>query len=131
MLSLRTHALITAGLFAAIMLAPWALHAAQSSFASPAIFESTVKAVVFGLFLACGYSAIPLMLKLFLAAQRGIGNAGVAPIGWLERHQRAVVIGAWLLISLGVAVPFRLRSPAASLGKAASARRPTRAARAC
>src|SRR5580698_2170203 len=104
MLSLRTHALITAGLFAAIMLAPWALHAAQSSFASPAIFESTVKAVVFGLFLACGYSAIPLMLKLFLAAQRGVGNAGVAPIGWLERHQRAVVIGAWLLISLGVAV---------------------------
>ena len=44
------------------------------------------------------------MIKLFLAAQRSIGNAAVAPIAWLEAHQAAVVIGVWLFISLGVAI---------------------------
>ena len=112
MLSLRTHVLITAGLFAAIMVAPWGLHAAQSSFASPAMFESTVKVVVFVLFLACGYSAVPLMIKLFLAAQRSIGNAALAPITWLEAHVGAVVIGVWLIFSLGLA----LAVPAAMSG---------------
>ena len=104
MFSLRIHALITAGLFAAIPIAPWCLSAAQSAFPSPAVFESTVKVVVFVLFLACGYSAVPLMIKLFVAGQRGIGNAAVAPIAWLEAHEVAVVVGVWLFFSLGVAI---------------------------
>lgn len=104
MFSLRIHALITVGLFVAIPIAPWCLNLAHSAFASPAAFESSVKVVVFGLFLACGYSAVPLMIKLFLAGQRGIGNAAVAPIAWLEAHQVAVVVGVWLFFSLGVAV---------------------------
>ena len=77
---------------------------AHSAFPSPTVFESTVKAVVFALFLACGYSAVPLMIKLFLAGQRSIGNAAAAPIVWLEAHEVAVVVGVWLFVSLGVAI---------------------------
>ena len=104
MFSLRIHALITAGLVAAIPVAPWCLSAAQSAFPSPGFFESTVKVVVFVLFLACGYSTVPLLIKLFLLGQRSVGNAAVAPVAWLAAHENAAVLGAWLLMSLGLAI---------------------------
>jgi len=106
MFSLRNHVLISVGLFAAIFLVPLALRGLQSTgtFGSASFFEMAVKVSIFVVFLAFGYSMLPLMLKIFLAGQRTIGNARLGPIKWIDAHQGAVIVGAWLIISLGLVI---------------------------
>jgi hypothetical protein len=109
MLSLRAHALISGAILGCLIALPLALAALQSAgvVKNPAAMETPVKIGIFVIFLAFGFSAIPLMLKLFLAGQRLIGNGELAPIKALAAHQTGIVIGAWLFISLGllIAIP--------------------------
>ncbi|MGI8820454.1 MAG: hypothetical protein ACR2ID_06275 [Chthoniobacterales bacterium] len=57
----------------------------------------------FGLFLACGFSAVPVMVKTVLAAQTRAGPVG----GALARHQNAIIYGIWGLMIAGsvIAIP--------------------------
>ena len=49
------------------------------------------KIVAFGLFLAMGFAAVPLMLRLFLYGQRRISNESLPLVRFLGDHQTGVV----------------------------------------
>jgi hypothetical protein len=113
MFSLKAHAIITGGLFAAIIamaMIGGVLHD-QGYLPDSSATQLAARIIFFGLFLAFAYSTIPLGLKLFLAGQTVVGNADVGIIRAVAAHQTGVVIGAWLFISLGlaIAIPAALR----------------------
>jgi hypothetical protein len=126
MFSLKTHAVITGGLFATIVAMAavgnvlhdqgWLPDSSANQFAAQVIFV--------GLFLVFGFSCIPLMLKLFIAGQMAIGNGDVGVIRAVAAHQSGIVIGFWLFLGLGlaIAIPAAIQDgflgpvPAAALG---------------
>jgi hypothetical protein len=106
MLSLRTHAIITGALFALIVLLAVAgnILEATAIIKRPEQPQTWLLALFFTLFLAFGYSAIPLMLKVFLAGQAWIGNGNVGIIKAMAAHQTATVAGFWLFCTVGLAL---------------------------
>lgn len=105
MLSLRAHAWICAGLFAALFAIPilgniWA----ATGGAMPKALQLPFLIAYLGLFVAFGLSAIPVMVKLVLRAQEKLGNANEPLVAALIRNQNAIVWGMWLLILAGLAV---------------------------
>ena len=72
--------------------------------ADSSIAQVVARIVFFALFLAFGFSCIPLMLKIFLAGQVAIGNGDVAIIRMLAAHQTGIVIGFWLFLAVGLAI---------------------------
>ncbi len=109
MLSLRAHALITGGLFAALIVLGWVgnlIEALDLVPRGPGIRLLSV-VVFLGLAAALGFSAIPLMVQLVLGFQVRIGNAHRPVIRSLIAHQRVIVFVLWSLIALGllIAVP--------------------------
>ena len=106
MLSFRTHLGITAAIFAAILGLATIGNALQASGAlpdSPGIKHAAI-GVFFALVVALACSAVPIMVKLVLAAQIRAGNAGRPAIAWLIGHERAVVCAYWAIFALGLAV---------------------------
>jgi hypothetical protein len=106
MFSLKTHAIITGGLFAAIIvmaLAGNVLHD-RGLLADSSANQFAARVIFFGLFLAFGFSCIPLMLKLFLAGQVAIGNGEVGIIRAVAAHQTGIVVGFWLFLGLGLVI---------------------------
>jgi len=109
MLSLRSHAIITAGIFAAIIVLAIIGNVLEAGGALPdspiALLASLI--VFFGLCTALMFSAVPLMVKLVLGAQVRAGNAGRPVVVALIARERAIVFALWALIALGlvIAVP--------------------------
>jgi hypothetical protein len=106
MLSLRTHAIITAAIFAAIIgLAAIgnALEARGAVQDGPALRRAAMITFL-GLSIALMFSAIPLMVKLVLGFQVAIDNAGQPVIAGLLARERVIVFALWALLGLGLAV---------------------------
>ncbi|MGC2412016.1 MAG: hypothetical protein WA459_04885 [Stellaceae bacterium] len=61
----------------------------------------------FGLTVALMFSAIPVMVKLVLGFQVGIGNAGQPVVARFIARERLIIFVIWGLIALGlvIAVP--------------------------
>ncbi len=113
MFILKTHTIITGGLFAAIIVMAVignALHD-MGYLSDSSAAQLTAKVVFFASFLAFGFSCIPLMLKLVLAGQVAIGNGEVGIVRAVAAHQTAIVIGFWLfcLLGLAIALPIAIR----------------------
>ena len=106
MLSLRAHLLITGGIAAAIIVLATVGNVLQANGALPQSDELKLAsiAVFFGLCAALAFSAIPMMVKLVIGAQRGIGNADRPAIAALIANERAIVYALWALIALGLAL---------------------------
>lgn len=105
MFSLKTHAIISGAFFAALILFAILGNVVTGGrpLKDPALMLGA-KVLIFGLFLAFGFSLIPLMLKIFLAAQVKIGNGEVGIIKTLASHQTAAVWIIWGLFIAGMAV---------------------------
>lgn len=114
MFSLRTHALISGGLFALILVLGWGGAALQASgvIEHPEALQTPMKIIFFTIFIVFAFSLIPTMVKAFIAGQGAIGNAEKGPIKLIERHQLAVIYGIWGIWILGfaVALPTMIRS---------------------
>ena len=84
MLSLRAHALITGGLFAALIVLGWVANLLDAlDLIPPRPGIRLASLVVFlGLAAALGFSAIPLMVGAVLGFQRTIGNENVPATGF-------------------------------------------------
>src|SRR5437879_4737236 len=116
MLSLRAHALITGGLFAALIVLGWVgnlLDATGLIPRGPGI-RLTSLVIFFGLSVALVFSAVPLMVQLVLGFQVRLGNANRPVIRSLIARQRVIVLVLWGLIALGllVAIPAAIRDGA-------------------
>ncbi len=114
MFSLRTHALISGGLFALIIGMAIIGNALQASgvIKHPEALQTPMKIIFFTLFIVFAFSLVPTMVKAFIAGQGTIGNADKGLIKLIERHQIAVIFGIWGIWILGsaVALPTMIRS---------------------
>lgn len=109
MLSLRAHAIICASIFAAIIILAMlgnVLHDSGVVEDGPTI-RLTAMILFFGLTVALMFSAIPVMVKLVLGFQVGIGNAGQPVVARFIARERLIIFVIWGLIALGlvIAVP--------------------------
>jgi hypothetical protein len=109
MLSLRTHALITAGFFAGLLVVGWSgnLLEALGLFPHDPALGIGVLVVLFALCAGLAFSAVPLMILTVLRFQESIGNANRPIIRTMIAHQRTIVFVMWGLMAAGllVAVP--------------------------
>ena len=108
MFSLRTHALICGGIFAlTILIAILGNILEAAGIVLPERAQAPAQIVFFLLFLGIGFSAIPLMVKLVLAAQVRLGNADKPIIRTLIAHQNRIIWAMWIvcLAGLALAVP--------------------------
>jgi hypothetical protein len=105
MFSLRTHAVISGALFAALILLAVLGNLLNGGrpLKDPVLMMGA-RILFFGLFLALAFSLIPLMLKIFLAAQVKIGNGELGLIKALAAHQAAVVWVVWGIFIAGLAI---------------------------
>jgi hypothetical protein len=106
MFSLKTHAIITGSLFAAIIVMAIVGNVLHDSGYLPdsSAAQLAAKIIFFTLFLAFGFSCIPLMVKLVLAGQTAIGNTDVGIVRLVAAHETRIVLVLWLLIGLGLAI---------------------------
>ena len=106
MFSLRTHALLSGGLLALMILMAMAGNALQASgiIKHPEELQTPMRFVFFTIFIVFAFSLVPTMVKLFLAGQRSIGNSDKGFIGLFDRHQSGVVYTIWGIWILGAAV---------------------------
>jgi hypothetical protein len=111
MFSLRTHAIICGALFALLIGIPMLGNALQAAGMRPPSgrYQLAFMIFYFGLFLAFGLSAIPVMVKAVLRGQAKIGDG--APFEGLVRHQDKIIWAMWILILAGivVAIPAAIR----------------------
>ncbi|HWA92778.1 MAG TPA: hypothetical protein VG889_22280 [Rhizomicrobium sp.] len=108
MLSLRAHVWICAGLLVALFAIPILGNAwTASGGVMPGAMRLPFMICYFGLFLAFGLSAIPVMVKFVLRGR----DANEPLVGTLIRHQDAIVWVLWILIlgGLAVALPEMIR----------------------
>jgi hypothetical protein len=109
MLSLRTHALITGGIFAGLLVIGWGgnLLDAFGLFPHEPVLQIGTLVLVFGLCAGLAFSAVPLMVLTVLRFQVKIGNANRPFIRTLIAHQRVIVFAMWGLMAAGLllAVP--------------------------
>ncbi len=109
MFSLRTHLIICASLFAALILMAIGGNAllAAGVIAQPSRPNLAVLAVFFGLFLAFGFSFVPVMVMAVMRAQTRLGNERVDAVRRLVGAQKLIIWLIWGVMLAGtiIAVP--------------------------
>ncbi|HEX7944068.1 MAG TPA: hypothetical protein VF495_05345, partial [Phenylobacterium sp.] len=106
MLSLRAHLIICGLLFAALVLLVPLGGALQASGAvkDPTALKLPMMILVLGLFLAFGFSCVPVMVKLVLGAQRRLGAADVPAVAAALRLETVIIWGMWALMAAGMVI---------------------------
>ncbi len=110
MFSLRTHAIICAALFGAILVLAIAGNAliASGMIAQPTHPSLPAMILFFGLFLAFGFSAVPVMVMTVMKAQTAFGNETRSElVRQAVARQRTIVWVIWALMAAGclIAIP--------------------------
>jgi hypothetical protein len=106
MFSLKVHAIIAGALFAAIIVMAIVgnvLHD-QGLLPDNSASQLAARVIFFTLFLAFGYSTIPLMVKIVLVGQVKVGNAEVGLVRAAVVRQTRIIVAFWILITLGLAI---------------------------
>ncbi len=105
MYGIRAPAVISAGIFALIILAVIVGNGLISAgiVKNPSAFQTPAKIVFFTLFVAFGFSLVPVMVKLVLSVQVLVGNANVGFIRAAIDHAAWIVAVLWILMALGLA----------------------------
>lgn len=113
MYSLRTHALISGGLLAAMIIlgVTVSMLGATGVIKNPTAYQTLFRVLFFGLFLAFGFSLVPLIVKVVLTGQIHAGNSETGLIKVAVEHQGAIIWTLWFIIGLGLAIalPFAIR----------------------
>ncbi|MEO8751231.1 MAG: hypothetical protein ABI624_00985 [Casimicrobiaceae bacterium] len=106
MFTLRTHAIICAALFAALIGTAIVGNVLEAGGVAPLAGAARYIAIVFffGLFIAFGLSAIPVMVMLVLRVQVNAGNRNVPAIAAVIRRQSLIIWSLWGLIVAGLCI---------------------------
>jgi hypothetical protein len=106
MLSLRAHIIICVSLFAALVMLVPAAGALQALgfIKDPTAYKIPVMVLLVGLFLAFGFSAVPVMVKLVLGSQRRIGNQDVPAIRSALARETLIIWVMWALMAGGMLI---------------------------
>ena len=107
MLSTRTWVFVFAGALATTILLALAgrfFLGGENMFEERPALELPMKVAVFSLFLVMGFSGLALMLRLFVAGQRKIGNEAHPLVRLFVEHDTAVMLGLFGLCAAGLAL---------------------------
>jgi len=107
MLSFKTHAIICVSLFAAIILTAVGgnVLVASGMLAQPDKPSLPAMIVFFGLFLAFGFSAVPVMVMTVMKGQTALGNTErSALIRQAAARQKLIVWAIWAVMALGTLI---------------------------
>ena len=106
MSSLKTHVIICASLIAAIIAIAVGGNALQAAGVVHDLgsFKLPFLILIFVLFLAFGFSAIPVMVKLVLGFQRKVGNENVPAVAAALRAENWIIYAIWGLLAAGLVV---------------------------
>jgi len=106
MLSLRAHVIICASLFGALIGIALLGNALQAAgvIRDLGAYKLPFLILIFVLFVAAGFSAIPVMVKLVLGFQRTVGNESVPAVAAALRAEKWIVYAIWGLMGAGVIV---------------------------
>jgi len=106
MFSLQTHTIICASLFAAILVIAIGGNALQAYgvIHDLGAFKLPFMVLIFALFLAFGFSAVPVMVKAVLGFQRRAGNQSVPAVAAALKAETWIIYAIWALMAAGVAV---------------------------
>jgi hypothetical protein len=114
--TLRTHLIICGALLAALIGIAVVGNMVETAGVAPLAGASRYVALIlfFGLFIAFGLSAMPVMVMLVLRAQVKAGNQDVPAIAAVIRRQNVIIWSLWVLIVAGlcVAIPAMIASGA-------------------
>ncbi len=101
----RTPALVAGGILALLILAVMIGDAIEAAgvVKDPSALQTPAKIVFFALFVAFGFSLIPLMVRLVLGFQVLIGNKNVAPVRIAVARSNWIVGIIWALMAAGLA----------------------------
>ena len=116
MFSLRSHLLIAGALFVALIGLPMVAAVLQRAGVSPPTGTAryAVGGVYLLIFVAFGFSAVPVIVKLVLGTQERLGNADVGAVATAIKHQNRIIWIMWGVMGAGMLVAI----PAAILGGA-------------
>ena len=81
-----------------------ALRKSRLQFFQEQLAARAARVIFFSLFLAFGYSTIPLMVKIVLAGQVKMGNSDVALVRAARAWETRIIVVFWILITLGLAI---------------------------
>lgn len=106
MFSLQTHAIICAALLATIVAIAMGGNALQAAgvIHDLGAFKLPFMILIFALFLAFGFSAIPVMVKIVLGFQRKVGNENVPVVAAVLRAENWIIYAIWALLAAGLVV---------------------------
>jgi hypothetical protein len=106
MFSYRTHLKICFGLLAALIAvaAGGNLLAASGLVKDPEAIQQPGLILVFGLFLAFGFSMIPVMVMSVLGAHKRIGQGDQEPIRSAIAAEKIIIWTLWALLAAGLIV---------------------------
>jgi len=106
MFSLKTHVIICASLITAIIAIAVGGNALQAAGVVHDLgsFKLPFLILIFVLFLAFGFSAIPVMVKLVLGFQRKVGNENVPAVAAALRAENWIIYAIWGLLAAGLVV---------------------------
>jgi hypothetical protein len=105
-LSLRTSAIVCGALFAALIgIAILGNVLQRLGMAPPSGVARQLALVLYaGLFVAFGFSTIPVIVKLVLSAQVRVGNQDVAAVAAGIRHQNKIIWSLWGVMGAGLVI---------------------------
>lgn len=113
-MTLRTNIIVCGSLFAAVVGTAIIGNGLQGAGVAP--LSGTARYIAmfgfFGLFIAFGLSAVPVMVKIVVSAQANAGHGDAPAVGTLACHQNAIIYGIWGLMIVGSAITI----PAAVIG---------------
>jgi hypothetical protein len=66
--------------------------------------EKTVLMIYGFLFLALGFAAVPILLRVFTTLQARIGNGDLPPVRWIRDHEFGISCGVWGIFLLGMLI---------------------------
>ena len=106
MYSLRTHIIFCASLFGAMIGIAIAGNILQAVgvFHDIGPFKIPMMVLLFGLFTAFGFSAIPIVVMLVLGLQRKIGNEEVPVTAAMLNMEKTIIYVIWALMAAGLVV---------------------------
>jgi hypothetical protein len=73
--------------------------------------EKTILIIYCVLFLALGFAAVPILLRVFTTLQARIGNGELPPVQWIRKNEFVISCSVWAFFLLGlvIALPTVLR----------------------
>jgi hypothetical protein len=73
--------------------------------------EKIMLTIYFALFLALGFAAVPIFVRVFTTLQTRIGNGDLPPIQWIRKNESAITYCVWgfFLLGLIIALPAAIK----------------------